>query len=194
MRVTLLSAVILLAVSSLEAGFVMTVVQEPSGVVASGYGNMDLTGLTYQTTVPVGTEIDPQNGVIIAGTPLLSWVDIYSGFTGPTSFGRGSGGYSGAGANGLIGISGRADLLFVPAGFVSGSFVQGDSFFYGSLASIGIAPGTYVWRWGSEPNQNFTLNVEAAKIPESSATLTLLFLSLAPLLVLSLTRSRANAA
>src|SRR5207248_11522719 len=48
--------------------------------------------------------------------------------------------------------------LRVP-GYVSGT---AGSLTYGgqTLASLGVTPGTYVWKWGFGANQNFTLQIK----------------------------------
>jgi hypothetical protein len=42
-----------------------------------------------------------------------------------------------------------------------------------TFASLGATPGTYEWTWGSGANQNVTLQIGSAAVPEP-ATLTLL--------------------
>lgn len=39
-----------------------------------------------------------------------------------------------------------------------------------SLSSIGATPGTYEWKWGTGPDQNFTLDV----VPEPSTWIMML--------------------
>src|SRR5882724_4702659 len=38
-----------------------------------------------------------------------------------------------------------------------------------TFSSFRVTPNTYVWSWGSGPNQNFTLIIGAAAVPEPSA-------------------------
>ena len=51
-----------------------------------------------------------------------------------------------------------------------------------TFSTLGVIPGTYVWTWGTGANQNFTLQIGAAAVPDSASTLWLLFLSLIGLL------------
>ena len=59
--------------------------------------------------------------------------------------------------------------LYVPDGYVSGSPLS-DTATYDSqtFSSLGATPGTYEWTWGTGPNQNFTLVIGAAAVPEPS--------------------------
>jgi len=44
-----------------------------------------------------------------------------------------------------------------------------------TFASLGLTPGTYVWSWGTGlPNQNFTLIIGGAGVPDAGSTLPLL--------------------
>ena len=42
-----------------------------------------------------------------------------------------------------------------------------------TFMSLGVTPGTYEWTWGSGANQNFTLVIGAAAVPEPSSVLLL---------------------
>jgi VPDSG-CTERM motif len=50
-----------------------------------------------------------------------------------------------------------------------------------TFASLGVTPGTYVWSWGTGANQNFTLVIPAAGVPDAGSTIGLLILALAAL-------------
>jgi hypothetical protein len=44
-----------------------------------------------------------------------------------------------------------------------------------TFASLGMTPGTYVWRWGTGlENQNFTLVIGKAGVPDGGSTVSLL--------------------
>ena len=44
-----------------------------------------------------------------------------------------------------------------------------------TFASLGVTPGTYVWTWGTGlENQNFTLVIGGAGVPDGGSTISLL--------------------
>jgi hypothetical protein len=44
-----------------------------------------------------------------------------------------------------------------------------------TFASLGVTPGTYTWTWGTGlPNQNFTLTIQRAGVPDGGSTVSLL--------------------
>jgi hypothetical protein len=49
-----------------------------------------------------------------------------------------------------------------------------------TFASLGVTPGTYVWRWGPGANQRFTLQI--GPVPDSGSTASLLGFGLLGLL------------
>jgi hypothetical protein len=67
----------------------------------------------------------------------------------------------------------------VPHGYVSGSSLS-DSATYNNATfnSLGVTPGTYVWTWGTGPDQKFTLDAVAPAVPDTGSTLGLLSLAL----------------
>ena len=57
----------------------------------------------------------------------------------------------------------------VPTGYVSGNALSDTATWSGrTFATLGVAPGTYVWTWGTGANQNFTLQVGTAVSPRLS--------------------------
>jgi hypothetical protein len=145
----------LLSVRPAQAGYTVTLQQVGPDVVATGGGAIDLTGLTFSGGVGLGA--------------------YYTGHTiGPTSFGGfplsssvitvSSGNFARIATTGIYGFR-----LRVPAGYVSGTALSG-SLTYGSasLATLGVTPGTYVWKWGTRANQNFTLQIKTP-LPGSTA-------------------------
>jgi hypothetical protein len=162
------AAVILMGFSAApaQAGYVVDLTQEGSNVVATGSGAIDLTGLSFDFTRPVSAFIDPSTGGIFTGPtiPDFKAADVYSGITGPGSFGSGAGRPASSGSGDLVGVVGA---LFVPTGYVSGSPLSDTSTYDGqTLATIGATPGKFEWKWGTGPNQNFTLVI--GEVPEPS--------------------------
>ena len=77
----------------------------------------------------------------------------------------------------LVGISSSIPFpfLLVPQGYVSNTALSDSmTFNNATLASLGVTPGTYVWSWGAGANQNFTLIIGGAGVPDGSSTVSLL--------------------
>lgn len=173
-----LAAAVLLAPATASANaYVVRLVQQGSNVVATGGGSIDLTGLTG-----AGPGAGGSGGFIYASSAYIaigsgSGEDDYSGFTGPTSFGTGSGFTTTTNGNGdLVGIAGSNAaigevVLFVPSGYVSDHTLSDTATWDGaSFASLGVNTGTYTWIWGSEPDQRFTLIIgNGVAVPEPAA-------------------------
>ena len=64
----------------------------------------------------------------------------------------------------------------MPQGYVSGTALSNSmTFNNATLASLGVTPGSYVWSWGAGlPNQNFTLQIGPAGVPDGGSTVSLL--------------------
>ena len=155
-----------------------------SDVVATGSGPLDLTGLSFTVSSIIFTGIVPVLGEISTGPHPVGLEDFYSGVAGPAGFGS-SGGpiFADSGSGDSVGIHGNLGLLGVPLGYVSGTDLSDTmTFFNQSFATLGVTPGTYVWTWGTGPNQNFTLIIGAAAVPEP-ASAALLGTALAGLLL-----------
>jgi protein with PEP-CTERM/exosortase system signal len=171
-----------LSIRTAQAGYIVTLQQVGPNVVATGNGAIDLTDLSFLNSgVAVGGAINPSIAFIVTGTGGSG--SLYSGFTGPTSFGSGGGKASGNGSGDIVGIDGKDDFLYVPEGYVSGAALSDSmTFTTATFASLGVTPGTYIWTWGSgEHADSFTLRIGPATAPDSGSTLSLLLLSVAAL-------------
>jgi len=166
-----------------RAGYIVTLDQVGSDVVATGSGAIDLSGLTFIGTDFGGNTIGPDNALILIGAD--GFFDDYAGFnviTGPTSFGTGANPTHG-GTGDHVGINGIEQLLFVPQNYVSGHPLSSRSTWpFETLDSLHVIPGTYEWTWGTGVNQNFTLQIGATAVPDSDSTFALLLLALIALL------------
>jgi len=175
----------LLSVRPAQAGYTVTLQQVGLDVVATGRGAIDLRGLTFSNSTFLVPQITPSfhrlgtndMGCSISTGPIQSGVDSYRGASGPLSFGGGGNTFAISGSGNMVGIAAGSSseftgvLLSVPRGYASGTFLS-DSATYGNflgpgfrdsgatLATLGVTPGTYVWRWGSGANQNFTLQIK----------------------------------
>jgi hypothetical protein len=91
-----------LSVAPAQAGYVVTLTQEGTDVVATGSGPIDLTNLIYQDSAQDRGALVPKTATIITGP--LSPDDYYTGLTGPTNFGSGFGGVASSNAGDIVGI------------------------------------------------------------------------------------------
>jgi hypothetical protein len=144
---------------SAQAGYIVTLQEVGSDVIATGSGAINLTGLTFLAHFHLTSAIGPQDATIRTGP--TSYVDLYhTGSSGPVSFGGGATTYASSGGGNMVGIGGPLHTLIVPGGYVSGNFLSGSATYSDTtVASLGVTPGTYVWTWGNGANQNFTLQV-----------------------------------
>jgi hypothetical protein len=148
-----------------QAGYIVTLTQQGGNVVATGSGMLNLGGLTLTITGDTSQAgIFPAGGLINTGPTTATPVDLYTGTTGPTSFGSGSFLPASSGSGDPVNIQGSIDNLVVPAGYVSDSRTLSDTSTYSgqTFASLGVTPGTYEWTWGTGADQNFTLQIGAA--------------------------------
>jgi hypothetical protein len=142
------TASLLVFSSPAQAGYMVTLVQQGSNVVATGSGPIDLTGLTPVLPNPnsfVLPGMIPDLGLIQTG-PAPSVIARYSGSSGPTNFGTGSETFASSGSGDFVGLAGVGNSLVVPQGYVSGNPLS-DSAIYNNatFSSLGVTPGTYEW-------------------------------------------------
>jgi VPDSG-CTERM motif len=154
--------------------YTVTLEEVGTNVVASGSGAIDLTGLSLiaPNFGNVTAGIAPSDGAI---NVAHGFVSAYRGYSGPSSFGTGGFTFATLSSGDAVGIN-FGSFLFVPNGYVSGTALSDTSTYNGAtFASLGVTPGTYVWTWGTGlPNQNFTLVIGAAGVPDGGATVSLL--------------------
>jgi hypothetical protein len=177
------TASLLVFSSPAQAGYIVTLQQVGPNVVATGTGAIDLTGLSFVGTDPLDDPlINPFIGLIFTGASASLTVYNSLAITGPLSFGSGSGALASSGSGDLVGIFAFGPSVNVPEGYVSGTLLSDSTTYNGAtLASLGVTPGTYVWTWGTGANQNFTLQIGPAGVPDTGSTIGLLILALAAL-------------
>ena len=128
--------------------FTVTIDQVGSNVVVTGSGAFNLAGLTFVGSLTGGgSDIQANTALIALGT--TGQVDLYTGFTGPTSFGIGSFHFANATSGDVVLFERFVGNLFLPRGYVSGNHLS-DSLTFNNLtlASLGVTPGTYRWTRG----------------------------------------------
>jgi len=172
-----------------QAGYVVTLEQVGRNVVATGSGPIDLTGLSSAGPGLSGARVSPDGAEIITGpvgSEGLLRSDLYTGYTGPTSFGSGGEAIPNTNGSGdIVGIGMFGIDLVVPSGYVSGSPLSDTATYINqTFASLGAIPGTYLWTWGSGASDDtFTLQIgPVAAVPEPSSLL-LLGIALAGLML-----------
>jgi hypothetical protein len=156
--------------------YTVTLQQMGANVVANGSGAINLTGLT-----PEGFSFTPVAGVVATlgiintGQSAVN-VPGYFGFTGPSNFGGGGLFSPNTSSGDFVGINNFLGDIFVPAGYVSNTALSDSmTFNNATFASLGLDVGTYVWSWGTElENQNFTLVIGGAGVPDGGSTVSLL--------------------
>ena len=166
-----------LSVQPARANYIVTLEQVGSNVVATGSGAFDLSGLTFLNQGLGSPYMAASQGLIQTGSAAST--DVYTGFTGPTSFGSGGNVFASTSSGDFVTIVGSSTpkMMMVPQGYVSGhSLSDSMTFNNATFASLGVTPGTYVWSWGTGTNQNFTLKIPS--VPDSGSPLGLFFLSL----------------
>jgi VPDSG-CTERM motif len=159
--------------------YTVTLQQVGSNVVANGSGAINLTGLTFSLPGSLLVGIRSLTGVILTGpTGSTADVGLYAGFTGPTNFGSGRFFLANTGSGDLVGIEAGevGGVLAVPPGYVSNTALSSSSTWNNAtFASLDVIPGTYVWSWGAGlPNQNVTLQIGPAGVPDGGSTVSLL--------------------
>lgn len=164
-----------------QAGYIVTLDQVGSNVVAAGNGPLDLTGLSFfQDSFATGGLIEPFSGLIRTG-PLGNFSIFHGTFSGPTppnTFGNGGGTFADSGTGDIVGLSYNG-VLVVPQGYVSNNPLSDSStYLNATFSSLGVTPGTYEWTWGTGVNQNFTLEIGVAAVPDTGSTFGLLVVAL----------------
>jgi hypothetical protein len=146
-----------------------------ANVVANGSGAINLAGLTFTGLTSSSAGMNPSIADLAVATGLQ---DQYQGFSGPLSFGPGGITFANSNSGDAVTlISGMTSFsgLFVPQGYVSGGALSSSSTYNNAtFDSLGVTPGTYVWSWGAEANQNFTLIIGGAGVPDGGSTGSLL--------------------
>jgi hypothetical protein len=167
-----------LSIPSAQAGFIVTLVEQGTGVVATGSGTIDTTDLSLQQIAGFEPNIEADAAAISAGPAQATSGYLYTGsFSGLTVLGGSTGTiYANSGSGDIFGFIGFNGHLYLPNGYVSGSALS-DTATYDNqtFASLDLTPGTYQWTWGSGADaDSFTLQIgAAADVPEPTSLLLL---------------------
>jgi hypothetical protein len=168
-----------------DAGFVIDVSQVGGNVAATGSGSLDLAGLSFLFSGADRSGVNPSSGLVVVGPPVSTSVDVYTGATGPTSFGGGNFTQASSGNGDLVGIEGIFGDIVVPEGYVSLTPLSGSATWDNTtIAGLGLAPGTYTYTW---PSDTLTVNI----VPEPSS-LAMTGMAVAAGLIVAARRSRPD--
>jgi hypothetical protein len=167
-KLTLVAAFSALALSIAgNANAALTIVIEQSGadVIATTSGSFNTAGLTSGGSLMTPGLIAPSNGGFAT---TFSTKQIFTGLTGPASFGSGglTGSFNNSG-DGII-ISAPDGWFGAPVGFVSGALSAVTTFENATFASLGLTAGSYVY---TAPNDTVTIKIGAltAAVPEPAS-------------------------
>ncbi len=168
---------VLVAVGDARADITITIEQVGNEVDVIGQGSIDLTGLTKLPTPPVTVaEMTPLNAIVHMGPTTDTARNLYSGISGPASFGSGTHIDATSGTGDTIDINGFHILptLAVPVGYMSGTFLSStDTYSNATFISLGLTPGSYTYTWGTG-GLDHTLTVQigpSVAVPEPSTAL-----------------------
>lgn len=154
--------------SSAQAAYKIDIQQVGSNVVASGSGSINLDALTFTTFFTGAAQVDPSSALAFVGSGPYS---VYTGFSGPSSFGSGAGAFADSYTGPTVYIWGSQNEISVADGYLSGTPVglSTGTFNNSTIASLGLTPGTYIWSWGSGSSADtFTVHIGSAAVPEPS--------------------------
>lgn len=171
--VAVLAVLVLLAPIAQATPYLVKLTQQGNKVVASGSGELDLTGLDGTigyAGATTGSAIEPNQGLLVTG-PAASLYSVYTGFSGPSSFGGGSFALGTAGTGYTVDFDAVAgnQSLAMSQGYISGTaLTSGTTWNDASFSTLGLTPGKYEWKWGAGTGeQTFTLLIgNAVSAPE----------------------------
>jgi hypothetical protein len=169
-RVVFVLTALCVGASGAHAEFIMNVQQVGPDVVVTGSGTLDLTGLSQTGSAGAFGEMNPSDGAMIGGpTADVYLVDIYSGASGPGSFGNGSDSYGNSGTGDVAGVfdNGGIGEIFVPSGYSSGDPLSNSTTYdNATLASLGLAVGSYTYTWNPGPSDDsLVVNIGTTPLP-----------------------------
>lgn len=152
-----------------QGAIIITATETGGNVLFNGSGTLNVMGLTPDFGGPLPGGISPSDAGIVVGSPSLEPTNAYTGgIIFPASYGVGIMIVSpDSGFGDKFGVVAGTRLI-VPENYISGSDLASSMTFVGaSFVSLGLAPGSYVWTWGSGVNQDsLTLNV----VPEPGSS------------------------
>jgi len=150
------------------SSFVIDMYQDGSNVVATGSGDIDLTGLTFvgNEASATGNSIEAKDAKLIMGTSVPDY-SYYAGLSNTSSLGSGPYTRASSGSGGLIYVNGLTSHLGLSEDYTSGSALSNTAMWDDTtLSGLGVTPGVYTWTWDSGAD-SITLDASVA-VPEPS--------------------------
>lgn len=163
-----IAAVMGIYTTSATAAVRLQLLENGSNINITLAGTLDLTGLTSdgQTYGALADSIQPLFATIQVGGPFAAPTLAYTGITGPTTFGTGSGNafFTSSAGDPVYLINGFGlSQLYLPLSYVSGAPLSATgTIINSSFFGIGMVPGEYVYRLASGD----TFTVAAGVVPE----------------------------
>jgi hypothetical protein len=155
-------------------GATLDIIQDGDNVVSTVSGAIDLAGLTFAFPAIGGTpEIHPSNAYALVG---FGNFDVYSGISGPKSLGSDVVTFSSSSAGDPFAVEGIVGYLWLQRGYISGTALSGSATYNdATLASLGLAPGTYLYTWSPSPGEDGSLTVQiGTTVPEAGTWIMML--------------------
>jgi hypothetical protein len=181
--------------------YVVTLEEVGSNVVATGAGQLDLTGLSITMSSYQGEGgLEPDIGFVGVGGSF-EYIVTYSvsAPSGPTNFGTGDLIRPSSSSGPLVGWQYNLGYLSVPTGYVSDALLSTSTATFDgqTFATLDITPGTYVWTWGGgscSTDQCFELEIGEIGQTPIPAALPLFATGLGGLGLFGWRKKRKNAA
>jgi hypothetical protein len=139
-----------------HAAYTITIQQSGANVVASGSGTINTAALaipSMSSNIPLAHNINSTNATVVVGGG--GNIDQYKTISPPSNFGSttASATPANSGTGSMFGVNGKSASLYVPTGYVSGTFISGTSQWNGmTLSMLSLTTGTYTYTWGSGAN------------------------------------------
>jgi hypothetical protein len=162
-----------------RAQAVITFLESGGNVIANGTGAVDMSGLSELTRQPPFTssaQVQPNVAGITMGQTGVGVVSLWTGVTGPSSFGPGAVlTAASSGSGNLFGTVGGT-LIILPLPYSSLAPLSATNTYSGhTFASLGLTPGTYTWTKVSNGATVMTVQIgPAATAAPEPGTLALL--------------------
>jgi hypothetical protein len=149
--VCLTGAMAILAVPA-RAGYIISIQQVGSDVVATGSGSLDTTGLNFSRNSAAQGLINANEAQVYLGPTTPTANTQYGGVTGPLTLGTlNANNFFSSGSGPAVGVLGDIHDIFVPVGYASGTLLGAstDTLSNKTLSNLGLTPGTYTYSWGT---------------------------------------------